>query len=75
MGALEDRNRLLAHLRECVSCPVSPCDPGLELAAAVRDSAAYGESARDWGSPGWYGRALESVRDGSDHGTVPAPAG
>lgn len=44
MSALEDRVRWLAHLRDCWSCPVNLCDHGAELAAAVRDSMAPGES-------------------------------
>lgn len=44
MSAIEDRKLWLAHLRECTLCPVNPCDRGLELAAAVRESMDPGES-------------------------------
>ena len=44
MTALDDRNRWLAHLRECTLCPVNLCDRGLELAAAVQASMDPGES-------------------------------
>ena len=44
MSALVDRLRWLAHLRECTRCPAQLCDEGLELAAAVRESMAPGET-------------------------------
>lgn len=44
MPALDDRLRWLDHLHECTRCPVQLCDTGLELAAAVRDSMAPGET-------------------------------
>jgi hypothetical protein len=44
MTALDDRNAWLAHLHECTRCPVDLCDRGLELAAAVRESMAPGET-------------------------------
>jgi hypothetical protein len=44
MTALDDRRRWLAHLHDCCQCPANPCDRGLELAAAVRESMAPGES-------------------------------
>lgn len=43
MSTLDDRKRWLDHLQDCTLCPTSPCDRGLELAAAVRDSIAPGE--------------------------------
>jgi hypothetical protein len=44
MAALQDRSAWLAHLCDCTRCPANLCDHGLELAAAVRDSMAPGES-------------------------------
>jgi hypothetical protein len=44
MSALEDRVRWLAHLHECIECPTYLCDRGAELAAAVRESMAPGET-------------------------------
>ena len=45
MSALDDRKRWLAHLAECMICPVNvhKCDVGTELAAAVKASMAPGE--------------------------------
>jgi hypothetical protein len=44
MSAIDDRSRWLAHLHECIRCPVQLCDVGMELAAAVRDSMDPGET-------------------------------
>lgn len=44
MAALDDRKRWLDHLAECTLCPVNLCDKGEELAAAVRQSMAPGET-------------------------------
>lgn len=44
MSALDDRRRWLEHLHYCTRCPVDLCDKGVELAAAVRQSMAPGET-------------------------------
>ena len=43
MSALDDRRAWLDHLHECTLCPTSPCDKGLELHAAVKESLTPGE--------------------------------
>jgi hypothetical protein len=44
VSALRDRIRWLDHLHDCCQCPVNLCDRGMELAAAVRESMAPGET-------------------------------
>lgn len=51
MPALSDRSLWLAHLKHCTRCPVDLCDRGLELAAAVRESIAPGETWEGVWSP------------------------
>ena len=43
MTALDDRRKWLEHLRYCTQCPVSLCDEGEELAAAVRTTLEPGD--------------------------------
>jgi hypothetical protein len=44
VSALDDRRAWLDHLHDCCRCPTDLCDRGAELAAAVRDSMAHGET-------------------------------
>jgi hypothetical protein len=62
-AAISDRSLWLAHLRYCTRCPTDLCDRGEELAAAVRETLAHGETWQGIHRPLDGQLTLDATRD------------